>query len=66
MNKILSSIAVLILAGALSGCETIKCTATGPFIGLSKDIENARNWILQTRPVEKVSNTDAWIQKNLW
>ena len=66
MNKILLVITILLSAGALSGCETVRYTVTGPFVGLSKDMQNTRDWIGEVKPAEKISNADAWVQKNLW
>ncbi len=40
MNKILLAIVVMFSAGALSGCETIRYTIAGPFVGMQKDMEN--------------------------
>jgi|GEM_PF-6169205 len=66
MAKSFLIITVLFTAVILSGCETIKYTATGPFIGLSKDIENARNAIQGVHPIQKVGEADDWVKRNLW
>ena len=56
----------------LTGCETIKSTISGPFIGLQKDMENfgnAVNSVTKPDPAtgkSKMDNADSWMQKNLW
>jgi len=64
----------VLIAGALclSGCETIRSTISGPFIGLQKDVENAGKMVddlTKPDPVtgkSKLENTDAWVQEHLW
>jgi len=65
---------VVLTAGVLclAGCETLKSTISGPFIGLEKDMQNAGKAIdsvCKPDPAtgkSKLDNADAWVQKNLW
>ncbi|MBI3601783.1 MAG: hypothetical protein HY209_02690 [Candidatus Omnitrophica bacterium] len=72
MNKIVLSVGILLLAGALSGCETVK--------GAQKDIHNlgtatckAGQAVVDSfaegdaqKPRGAMRKADDWMQKNLW
>ena len=72
MKKILLSLMVLAAPVILTGCETVKSTISGPFIGLEKDMQNFGNAVGSlTRPEpctgkSKIQKADDWMQKNLW
>lgn len=65
---------VVLAAGVLclAGCETLKSTISGPFIGLEKDMQNAGRAIesvCKPDPVtgkSKLDNADGWVQEHLW
>ena len=72
MKKISLFLMVLAASVALTGCETIVSTVSGPFIGLEKDMNNfgrAVDSVVKPDPAtgkSKLDNADAWFQKNLW
>ena len=66
MHKYFLGMALVFAAGVFSGCETVKSTVSGPFIGMKKDAENYRNVIREMRPMEKIKKMDEWMQKNMW
>ncbi len=76
MNKIVLSVGILLLAGALSGCETVKGSVTGA----QKDLNNFGTAVCKAghatvdafaegdsqKPRGALRKADDWIQKNLW
>ena len=63
---------VLAVSAILTGCETLKSTISGPFIGLEKDMQNlgkAVDSVCKPDPVtgkSKLDKADTWVQQNLW
>ena len=72
MRKISLFLMVLAVSAILTGCETLRSTISGPFIGLEKDIQNAGKAIesvCKPDPVtgkSKLDKADTWVQQNLW
>ena len=72
MRKISLLLMVLAVSAILTGCETLKSTISGPFIGFEKDMQNlgkAVESVCKPDPVtgkSKLDNTDAWVQEHLW
>ena len=72
MKKISMSVMVLAMSVMLTGCQTLVCTVSGPFIGLEKDMQNFGNAVNNMTRSDlvtgksKLDNADAWMQKNLW
>ena len=71
---------VLLVVFMISGCETVKGTATGAAVGLTKDIDNTAVVACKTgetiadafnpgdgkKPKGAVYKADDWIRENLW
>ena len=72
MRKISLFLMVLAVSAILTGCETLKSTISGPFIGLEKDMQNlgkAVESVCKPDPVtgkSKLDNADGWVQEHLW
>ncbi len=66
MNKFLITAVILSAACVLSGCETIKSTVKGSFIGMKKDKENITNVVKDIHPEHRIQRLDEWIKKNMW
>ena len=64
MRKFNFYMIVLIAAAVFSGCETIKSTVAGPFVGLEKDVRNTSDFVGQH--AVNISGIDKWIQENMW
>ncbi len=73
MKKIYSIAFVLLALTTLNGCEALKSTLSGPFIGMEKDINNANAAVSKAvcsgDSCEKkgsIAAIDEWMKKNLW
>ncbi len=64
MQRINAGIIVCMITVVLAGCETAKSTVSAPFIGMSKDIENAKK--AAADGWESAQKADSWTQKNMW
>ena len=64
MQKFSLYVIALMMAAVFSGCETIKSTVAGPFVGLEKDVNNTADFFGK-HPVN-INGIDKWIQENMW